>query len=131
MLAGPPMMALLEKALLGVTLLPLLISWVQLKPGLDEDNKAGSDVGEEVLMGAAAEGGWEVRRGDEILWEELGAGRPVLCCSNAARALPISSRSSVLRCSSDCCCLNVMADNWCGAGLFLVGKLPDLLPSLS
>ena len=55
MLAGPPMMALLEKALLGVTLLPLLISWVQLKPGLDEDNKAGSDVGEEVLMGAAAD----------------------------------------------------------------------------
>ena len=67
MLVGPPMMALLEKALLGVTLLPLLIGWVQLKPGLDEDNNAGSDVGEEVLMGAAAQGGWEVRRGDGIL----------------------------------------------------------------
>ena len=130
MLVGPPMMVLLEKALLGVTLLPLLIGWVQLKPGLDEDNNAGSEVGE-ALTAAGAADAWEVRRGDEILWEELGAGRPVLCCSNAARALPISSRSSVLRCSSDCCCLNVMADNWCGAGLFLVGKLPDLLPSLS
>ena len=130
MLVGPPMMALLEKALLGVTLLPLLIGWVQLKPGLDEDNNAGSEVGE-ALTAAGAADAWEVRRGDEILCEELGAGRPVLCCSNAARALPISSRSSVLRCSSDWCCLNVMADNWCGAGLFLVGKLPDLLPSLS
>ena len=112
MLVGPPMMALLEKALLGVTLLPLLIGWVQLKPGLDEDNNAGSEVGE-ALTAAGAADAWEVRRGDEILWEELGAGRPVLCCSNAARALPISSRSSVLRCSSDWCCLNVMADNWC------------------
>ena len=122
-------MALFEKALLGVTLLPLLIGCVELNPGLDEDKGAGSDVGEAVLMGAGA-GPWEVSRGEEMGWEAVGAGRPVLCCSRAAKALLISSRSSVLRCSSDCF-LSVMADNWCGAGLLLVGKLPDLLPSRS
>ena len=124
-------MALFEKALLGVTLLPLLIGWFELKPGLDEDMVTGSDVGEAVLMGVGT-GLWEVSRGEEIGWEaDVGAGRPVLCCSRAAKARLISSRSSVLRCSSDCCCLKVMAESWCGAGLLLVGKLPDLLPSRS
>ena len=121
------MIALCENALLGVTLLPRLIGWLlEHKPGLDEDNGIGSDVGEAVPVGA----GWEASRFGEIPWEEVGAGRPVLCCSRAAKALLISSRSSVLRCSSDCF-LSVMADNWCGAGLLLVGKLPDLLPSRS
>ena len=124
-------MALLEKALFGVTLLPLLITWFELNPGLDEDKGAGSETGEPVVMGAA-EVPWEPIRGEEMGgWEVEGAGRPVLCCSRAAKARLISSRSSVLRCSSDCCCLNVMADSWCGAGLLLVGRLPDLLPSRS
>ena len=101
------MIALCENALLGVTLLPRLIGWLlEHKPGLDEDNGIGSDVGEAVLLGAE----WEASRVDEIPWEEVGAGRPVLCCSRAAKALLISSRSSVLRCSSDCF-LSVMADN--------------------
>ena len=118
---------LFEKALLGVTLLPLLIGCeLELKPGLDEDKgAAGSDAG---LRGAGAGPCWEeASRGGEILWEaDVGAGRPVLCCSRAAKARLISSRSSVLLCSSDCCFLNVMAESWCGAGLLLVGKLPDL-----
>ena len=105
------MIPLFEKALLGVTLLPLLICWVELNPGLDEDKGAGSDAGEAELMGGGA-GPWEVSRGGEMGWEAVGAGRPVLCCSRAAKARLISSRSSVLRCSSDCCCLNVMAESW-------------------
>ena len=111
-----------------MTLLPLLIGCeLELKPGLDEDKGgAGSDA---LLMGAGADPWWEEGPsiGEEMLWEaDVGAGRPVLCCSRAAKALLISSRSSVLLCSSDCCFLNVMAESWCGAGLLLVGKLPDL-----
>ena len=78
---------------------------------MDEDKGAGSDAGEAELMGGGA-GPWEVSRGGEMGWEAVGAGRPVLCCSRAAKARLISSRSSVLRCSSDCCCLNVMAESW-------------------
>ena len=58
-------MALFEKALLGVTLLPLLIGCVELNPGLDEDKGAGSDTGEPVLMGAA-EVPWELIRGEDM-----------------------------------------------------------------
>ena len=58
-------MALLEKALFGVTLLPLLITWFELNPGLDEDKVAGSDTGEAVLMGAA-EVPWESIRGEDM-----------------------------------------------------------------